>query len=653
MAFAEGFSVGADIRDRRDAAREAAKVRNQELTKMGYSFDEKGNMSVREGSGADVLELQMQEQSQLLRSVQGKLAAQATDGAFEEYSRTGDATYLQKALDSDPMLKQAWDQRGVRMVNNIDFDNDSNMLAQAGLKPTAYDTDEKKDIIRKNMYKVYDGKSWGLGLANDAVMQTGTLSRLGPRKGEPLIQNFEAFNSLLKGPKSNPYTAEGNKYEKEINAAAEKYDLPANLIATMMHTESAGNSKAVSEKGARGLMQLMEGTAKEMGVTDINDAGQNIMGGAKYMRQMIDKYGDLETALAAYNAGPGNVDKHGGVPPFAETQNYVKKIMGAIDEAESFYGGDSKKMAERYKKAQTTEDIILDSQRARANASAGKTNRQVDEEHINDITSTIRGQDQKDIELTQNEKALALEAEGLDVKRQEIIAKLKTDGSTAEQKNLAAGADRIVQLTDKFGGEDAFFSTDFSDPKKQRDAMPLVNEIEQLTNQIPSQATLEDITEIRQLISLADPASQLTAAQTGIIDKPLNDVKKTIFDNLSDTEATSAYAALQNTLRNALYGSALTASEIDAFNSAFGKLGQGKGAVLQQFNTALTQIQARIDSISANQNPYTAKVRLGADIEKMQNIRNSLQERIDLMNGITPQAKAERQNKVEAAKDMF
>lgn len=119
------------------------------------------------------------------------------------------------------------------------------------------------------------------------------------------------------------------QYEAIITQAADKYNLPDKLIAAVIKQESDFNNHVVSRSGAQGLMQLMPGTAKFLGVTDSFDPAQNIMGGAKYLRQMLNQFsGDIELALAAYNAGPGNVKKFGGIPPFKETQQYVNKVLG-------------------------------------------------------------------------------------------------------------------------------------------------------------------------------------------------------------------------------------------------------------------------------------------------------------------------------------
>jgi len=116
-------------------------------------------------------------------------------------------------------------------------------------------------------------------------------------------------------------------YDDIVQEAATLYDMDANLIHAVMQAESAFHPYAVSRAGAEGLMQLMPELSDEMGVGDAFDPRENIMGGARYLKRLLDYHnGNIDLALASYNAGPGNVERYGGVPPFRETRNYVKTI---------------------------------------------------------------------------------------------------------------------------------------------------------------------------------------------------------------------------------------------------------------------------------------------------------------------------------------
>lgn len=127
---------------------------------------------------------------------------------------------------------------------------------------------------------------------------------------------------------------ETRPYMREIEAAAARYGVPERLVSAVIRAESGFNPRAVSRKGARGLMQLMPSTASTLGVRDSFDPRQNIDGGVRHLRMLLDRFShNLPLALAAYNAGEAAVITHGGIPPYPETREYVNRVLRYYDGA--------------------------------------------------------------------------------------------------------------------------------------------------------------------------------------------------------------------------------------------------------------------------------------------------------------------------------
>ena len=153
-----------------------------------------------------------------------------------------------------------------------------------------------------------------------------------PAKPKPATTAKLSEDAVTQPPDPTAGDAARTSIQISIEAAARKYNLPSKLIRSVIHAESNFRSDAVSPAGAQGLMQLMPATAREMGVTDPFDVRQNIDGGTKYLRQMLDRFGgDLKLALAAYNAGPGTVTRYNGDVPYRETRDYVRRVLAGMD----------------------------------------------------------------------------------------------------------------------------------------------------------------------------------------------------------------------------------------------------------------------------------------------------------------------------------
>jgi soluble lytic murein transglycosylase-like protein len=156
---------------------------------------------------------------------------------------------------------------------------------------------------------------------NFAAQLSNATAATATAANSPLASAASATSGASELPAGTPYAA-------EITAAAKRNGVDPALLAGLVKQESGFNPDAGSPAGAQGLTQLMPATAASLGVSDVHDPAQALEGGAKYLRQQLDRFGgDVARALAAYNAGPGAVERFGGVPPYAETQNYVRKVQ--------------------------------------------------------------------------------------------------------------------------------------------------------------------------------------------------------------------------------------------------------------------------------------------------------------------------------------
>ena len=183
-------------------------------------------------------------------------------------------------------------------------------------------------------------------MANAIPLQSGIQGVVRGIQNNPITQSAKtsatgSFQSVLSAAasagntvrKTTSLPSRAAQYESIFDEASRTYGVSKSLLLAVAKAESNFDTNSVSHAGAQGIMQLMPGTAKTLGVKNAFDPYENIMGGAKLLRDNIKSFGSVPLALAAYNAGPGAVKKYGGVPPYKETQNYVKKIMADLGDS--------------------------------------------------------------------------------------------------------------------------------------------------------------------------------------------------------------------------------------------------------------------------------------------------------------------------------
>jgi Rod binding domain-containing protein len=245
--------------------------------------------------------------------------AKSNNFSAKDKEKLKNAAYEFQALLLNQMLKS--------MRNTELKDDKSEEGLGADMYSDLFDMNISQSISRTGHFGVAEmlyKKLTGEDIGNSTVMPKTNIET-----SVPLINKAQPIQTNTVQPSGNvdEIYSKVSQYNGLVNSASKEYQVEPGLIKAIIAVESGGNKLATSKTSAKGLMQLMDDTAQDMGVNDSFNPHQNIQGGTKYISEMLNKYdGDLSLALAAYNAGPGAVDKFNGVPPYKETKNYINSV---------------------------------------------------------------------------------------------------------------------------------------------------------------------------------------------------------------------------------------------------------------------------------------------------------------------------------------
>lgn len=223
---------------------------------------------------------------------------------------------------TDAISPAATSQRSAHQVQPL---SDTSALRQAAFMMILQQLFSSSQTANFGFGQPFGGEPGPLGLLGTSPSRLATMA---------LGQAMKSAKAAVSLPRAMPRTSgDALPFQDLIQATAARHRLSPALLTAVIKAESGFNPQAVSRAGAKGLMQLMDGTARSLGVRNAFDPAENIDGGARFLSNLLRRYGgDVALALAAYNAGPGSVEHYGGIPPYAETQTYVHRVLGLMNE---------------------------------------------------------------------------------------------------------------------------------------------------------------------------------------------------------------------------------------------------------------------------------------------------------------------------------